>query len=141
MAVNRADYGRRRRPPKYVDVALDFDLEPHGSSVGLVTNEAAVAQFLRCLMLTQQGEWAFESDNGTRIPQQLFGLSDTPAILTLTETIKIALRSKAPMVNLLNLKTKKSPNEDKVEIEIYWSMETNPERINTTLVRVLTQVG
>lgn len=140
MPVNRADYGTVPFPPRFIDVSLDFELEPEGSTVGVVIDEAAVAQFLRCLLLTQQDEWAFEPDNGTRLPSQLFGMLTPSALAAVNEVIKLAIKQRAPMVNLIDVKTE--PKDDAgLKVSLYWSMVTTPDQINTTIVNVLTRAG
>jgi phage baseplate assembly protein W len=73
----------------YSDFLTNFDQNPHTGYLGRVTNEAAVAQAYRNLLLTNKGERFYESDKGSDITSTLFELYDP----TMSGTIELEITS------------------------------------------------
>jgi len=69
-------------------------LNPVTSSISRVADDAAVAQSIRLTVLTFNGEWPFEPDNGSEVPRALFEPSDPVSMDVLALSVSEAIRNR-----------------------------------------------
>jgi phage baseplate assembly protein W len=94
--TSRSDFLTRNSatPELRSDLDAAFVLNPITSSISRVVNEAAVSQAIRLTLLTVDGEWPFEPDNGTAINRTLFDPSDEVQRGILEDTIANAVNNR-----------------------------------------------
>lgn len=96
MTTNRSNFVTRNTPSveSRSDLDVSFLLNPVTQSISRVVNEAAVAQAIRLTLLTIDGEWPFEPDNGTALNRSLFDPSDEIARGMIEDTITNAVHNR-----------------------------------------------
>lgn len=87
--VTRADRFtlKQKEIERYSDFTTSFEMNPFTGMLVRVTNEDAVKQSLRNLVLTECGERFYDSNKGSKIKQSLFELYD----LAMYDVAKIQL--------------------------------------------------
>lgn len=87
--VTRADRFtlKQKEIERYSDFTTSFEMNPFTGMLARVTNEDAVKQSLRNLVLTECGERFYDSNKGSKIKQSLFELYD----LAMYDVAKIQL--------------------------------------------------
>lgn len=137
--VTRADRGARwRQRVLYKDVLVDFTLDPVTGSVGVVTNERAVAQALRSLLLTMNGEWPFEPGAGSALRRVLFEMNDGPGRVLVETTIRQAIDAQMPMV-LVDAVTVQADKNWGVNVTVAYTitgLPSQPQTLSVVLKRV-----
>lgn len=136
MAIKRAETltGTSKQKEYFSDFLTGFDLTPFGNQLGRVTNEKSVNQSLRNLVKTSLGERLFQPTVGSDIYAMIFE-NNMPEDVALIELfVKNTIENNEPRVNLLGVEVKDRPNENSIEISIYYNLINNPEPINLSIL-------
>lgn len=88
--VTRADSQtlKQKQIERYSDFNTTFEMNPFTGMLARATNEEAVKQSLRNIVLTECGERFYDSNKGSKIKQSLFELFD----VAMYDVAKIQLR-------------------------------------------------
>lgn len=125
MVIQRADYTTRNSvaPTLRSDLDAAFVLNPVTASISKLVNEAAVAQAIRYTLLTVDGEWPFEPDNGTAVNRSLFEPSDEIARSTLEDTIELAMKNRCSgYAELVGVQVRSRPDTRYVDVLVAFRM-------------------
>lgn len=79
---------KQKQIERYSDFATSFDMNPFTGMLARVTNEDAVKQSLKNIVLTECGERFYDSNKGSKVKQSLFELFN----VGMFETVKMQLR-------------------------------------------------
>lgn len=132
MALLRTPLNQKREI--YSDIPNTFDLSPINSDVTRVTNEEAVKQSIRNLLLTDRGERPFQRDFGSDIKSMLFEPA-TPIIATIMEDhIKEFIRLKEPRCNLIDVTVSAMIDSNQVEVTFLYNIINSTETLQYTLI-------
>lgn len=132
MALLRTPLNQKREI--YSDIPNTFDLSPINSDVTRVTNEEAVKQSIRNLLLTDRGERPFQRDFGSDIKSMLFEPA-TPIIATIMEDhIKEFIRLKEPRCNLIDVTVSAMVDSNQVEVTFLYNIINSTETLQYTLI-------
>jgi phage baseplate assembly protein W len=136
MATTRADAltGTSKQKEYFSDFLTGFDITPFGNQLGRVTNEQAVNQSLKNLIKTNLGERPFQPMVGSDVYSMLFENQYPEDISLLELFIKNTIENNEPRANLLGVEVKIQPNENSLEISIYYTLINNPEPITLTVL-------
>lgn len=119
----------RLRPREYTDIDLSFVPNPLTGDIGKLTNFNAVKNSIKNIIMTATAEKFFLPEFGSRVTGILFEQMDGITLNTLKEEIKFAIRAFEPRVNLAEVLTRYSEEENTVDISIRFSLKNDPGRI------------
>ena len=137
--VTRADkYSQVNKQEFFSDFLDDFDSHPISNSLVRITNENAVKQSIRNLILTNYGERLFQPNVGSDVYRALFEQNDTIAAENLTFYIKNTISYNEPRALILNLKVFPMPDNSSMIVNIVFSLINSniPVTLDVILKRV-----
>jgi len=122
----------------YSDLDLNFTIHPVKKDINRYTNEAAVVNSIKNLILTNHYERPFQPDIGSNVRRLLFENMDTITATTLEKEIAQTIRNYEPRANIsrLNVAPDYDNNGFKVYMEFYVVNRTTPITINFFLERI-----
>lgn len=129
----------RNKREIFSDFLINFDKNPVTGFLGKAINDKAIAQSLRNIILTNQGDWPFESSLGSKINSSLFELNDYQLQSEIRNAISEAIQNHEPRVQLINVFVNESTNANRVDVEIIYSILNIPDEtfsLTTTITRV-----
>jgi phage baseplate assembly protein W len=85
-------FSRTKKPVVYSDFRMNFDRVPNTGNLDIVTNEEAVKQSIRNLVMTIRGERFYQPFLGTKINALLFELPGPTTITDLKSEIRDVLQ-------------------------------------------------
>jgi phage baseplate assembly protein W len=117
-----------KREVRYSDFLTNFDLNPITDELSRATNEEAVKQSIRNLILTAPGERPYQPDIGSGIKNILFEPMDEITSIALTNEIKNTINNHEPRANLEDVSIIANEIDQSYYVNILFSM------INSTQV-------
>jgi phage baseplate assembly protein W len=119
----------------YSDIIFDFSRNPVTGFLGRVVNEAAISQMMKTMILTKNGEWPFEPNNGSATAAVLFDPNDQVTWDLVQATIEEAIQSLAPQVVLVNLQIIPNVSADSLLVTISYQLANlSPNTFHLQLV-------
>jgi phage baseplate assembly protein W len=122
----------------YSDLDLNFTIHPVKKDINRYTNETAVVNSIKNLILTNHYERPFQPDIGSNVRRLLFENMDTITATTLEKEIQQTIKNYEPRANIsrLNVSPDYDNNGFKVYMEFYVVNRTSPITINFFLERI-----
>ena len=122
----------------YSDLDLNFTIHPVKKDINRYTNETAVVNSIKNLILTNHYERPFRPDIGSNVRRLLFENMDTITATTLEKEIAQTIKNYEPRANIsrLNVSPDYDNNGFNVYMEFYVINRTNPITINFFLERI-----
>jgi phage baseplate assembly protein W len=122
----------------YSDLDLNFTIHPVKKDINRYTNEAAIVNSIKNLILTNHYERPFRPDIGSNVRRLLFENMDTITATTLEKEIAQTIKNYEPRANIsrLNVSPDYDNNGFNVYMEFYVINRTNPITINFFLERI-----
>lgn len=122
----------------YSDLDLNFTIHPVKKDINRHTNETAVVNSIKNLILTNHYERPFQPDIGSNVRRLLFENMDTITATTLKKEIEQTIKNYEPRANISDIVV--SPDYEnngfKVYMEFYVVNRTTPITINFFLERI-----
>lgn len=106
----------------YKDFNMNFTANPFSGDLSVLTNEKAVAQSLKNILLTEQGEIPFDPNFGSGIRTLLFEPVSEVVTITLKEKVLAAIKSYEPRISLKALLIKDDPETNSYVIDISYTV-------------------
>ena len=113
----------------YSDFLTNFDQNPHTGYLGVVTNEQAIKQSYKNLILTNKGERYGDSEKGSNIRAKLFDLHDTIATEALVLEIKSTLNAYEPRGEIINVEFIDSLDANALDIRLVFRAINDQDQI------------
>lgn len=122
----------------FTDFSLIFNQHPSSLDVVKKTNEEAIKQSLKNLLLTKHYERPFHPEIGCQIHSLLFENWDPIVERTMQQTIVDLINKFEPRVRLLKVKVDPRPDENGVNISVEFQIinSDRPVKFTTALTRV-----
>jgi len=122
----------------YSDLDLNFTIHPVRKDINRYTNESAVVNSIKNLILTNHYEKPFQPEIGSNVRRLLFENMDTITATTLEKEIEQTIKNYEPRANIsrLNVSPDYDNNGFKVYMEFYVVNRTSPITINFFLERI-----
>lgn len=119
-----------KKKERYSDFLINFDKNPVTGYLAKATDREAIEGSMRNLLLTETGEWPFESTLGSKINSSLFELFDSRTKADLETSISEAIRYHEPRVELVNVSAVQNNTENNsVYITIVYSIINIPDEV------------
>jgi uncharacterized protein len=128
----------RRRAEYYSDVRKDLALNLVSNDVSKRTDEEAVKESIRNLILTDRGERFFRPNLGCDVRRQLFENYSIETRIAVENTIKEVIRFYEPRCNLISVNVSATADLNLMSIDIVFSVINieNPINLSVTMERV-----
>ena len=136
---NRAEhFSPIRKQDIYSDFLTNFDVQPNTAQLVRNTNENAVKNALRNLIMTNKYERPHRPDYGGNIRNYLFEPLTPQTVDAMREDIKLTIQNYEKRVNVIDVIVSPYPDDSAVAITIVFSIRTNPNpvELELTLYRV-----
>lgn len=117
----------------FSDFRTDFAKHPLNDDVLVKTDEAAVKESIRNLLLTNKGERLFRPNLGSNLRYMLFD-SNTPVVLKLIqEQVRDTLETYEPRINIDDINIISNLDDNVVQIVIMFSIRNTEHQLSTTV--------
>lgn len=121
----------------FVDIDIAFSAFPVSGDIATKIDEAAIKQAVRNLILTNNYERPFHPEIGSQVNSLLFELYTPMTVTVLEQAIRNTINNHEPRVKLLQVKVNGKPDENEVNVEIYFTIlnTVQPIRLDLALKR------
>ena len=109
-------YNLTRKDKTYIDVSLAFEPNPITKDLTVLTDERAINNALKNIMLTSPSEVPFNRDYGSRIRDFLFDVVDLGTAGLVKSEIKRSIKYNEPRVTIIELNV--NPRYDQNDFEV-----------------------
>lgn len=106
----------------YRDFNMNFTANPFSGDLSVLTNEKAIAQSLKNLLLTEFGEIPFNPEIGSGIRSLLFEPASEILTLSLKERIKSVIDNYEPRINLKAIKIQDDSDSNSYIVDISYTI-------------------
>jgi len=118
----------------YIDFTDNILKHPVTNQIVTLTNEEAVTQSIKNLVLTNQGEWPFRPDIGCNIRRALFDHFGPFLIEDLTNAIRDTIRHSEPRANLLQVNIYEAEGQNSIGVNIIFTIINHTQPISLDLI-------
>ena len=124
-----------KTPELFSDFLNSFAKTPFGNQLGRVTNEQAVSQSIRNLILTMYGERLFTPYVGANVYNSLFELNTIVNTNSIELDIQNTIKNSEPRANIIQIDVVMDyQNENEILINIVYNLINNINPINLSVV-------
>lgn len=122
----------------YADFPMSFEVSPLNGDLLRKTNEEAVKESIRNLIMTSRGERLFQPDIGSDIRYMLFEQNTPDNLIIIKEKIKDTINSHEPRVNIQDVVVNSEMDSHSVSVTLtfYVINKQDPVVLNLTLERI-----
>lgn len=118
----------------YSDLFTNFDINPISDDVAVKTNENAVKQSIRNLILTDRGERPFQPKLGGNIRRMLFENVEAQTMLVVKEQIKQTIEDYEPRCSVIDVVVTPSTDRNAIAITIVFAVINKQEPVSLELI-------
>lgn len=118
----------------YADLFTNFDKHPISDDVAVKTNEAAIKQSIRNLILTNKGERPYQPNIGGDVKRLLFENMTPQTVLLIKQVIEQAIEIHEPRANLIDVVVSPREDQNAVSISITFNVINRQEPISLNVV-------
>jgi phage baseplate assembly protein W len=124
----------RKIEPIYSDFHKDLTTNPFSEDIALKTDEEAVKESLKNIILMDKGEKLFQPTFGGNIRAMLFELNTPATIKLIQEQIKNTINNYEPRVELISVEVYSLIDNNNVVIKIIYSLRNREEPLEVEFV-------
>lgn len=142
MAVNRADKytTNAKQQIKFADLMSEFSANPATGDLYRNTNDFAIRESLKNLILTEQGERLFQPTIGSTIRSSLFNQLDEITVNKLRSSVEMTIKNHEPRVVFRDISVVTDDARNSASLTIFYSTINSPGQIQDLTVNFLTRV-
>lgn len=118
----------------YADLFTNFDINPVSDDIAVKTNENAVKQSLKNLILTDRGERPFQPKLGGNIRAMLFENVDAQTMLVMKEQIRQTIETYEPRCSVIDILVSPSVDRNAIAITIVFAVINRQEPVSLELI-------
>ncbi|AGR47774.1 baseplate wedge subunit [Sinorhizobium phage phiM7] len=118
----------------YSDFFNNLDIHPISEDVAVKTNENAVRQSIRNLILTDTGERRMQPNLGGNIRKLLFENFTPQTVVTVKERIRNLIREEEPRANLREVIVTSMEDNNAIAISVVFSVINRQELVSMEVV-------
>lgn len=122
---------KNKRPAIYTDFDVNFEPHPLTNDVQMLTDEKAIAQSLKFLILTNLGERLFQPTVGGDISNSMFRLITPATIIILKERVRELIQNYEGRVSIIDIDV--IAIDDQVKIDVYYTLQNREDTITATI--------
>ena len=118
---------------RFVDLDLDFTLNPITKDVSLKFNEEAVKRSVRNIILTNTGEKPYAPEFGGNVKATLFENFTPVNVVTLRGQIETAIRNFEPRAKVLKIVVDPDVDENVLSVSVVFRVLNSPDPVTVTV--------
>lgn len=122
---------KNKRPAIYTDFDASFEPHPLTNDIQMLSDEKAIAQSLKFLILTNLGERLFQPTVGGDIANSMFRLITPATILILKERVRELIQNYEGRVSIVDIDV--IAIDDQVKIDVYYTLQNREDTITATI--------
>lgn len=123
----------KNTPTYYSDFLINFDKNPNSGALALASNEEAIKNSLKSLLLTNKSERFYDLNIGSKIRSALFEPFGDIASSNLESLIREAISNYEQRCIVQQIQIEEDVDRNGVRINIIFSMINIPRTINFTI--------
>jgi phage baseplate assembly protein W len=124
----------RKIEPVYADFHKDLTVNPFSNDLALKTDEEAVKESLKNIILMDKGEKLFQPSFGGNIRAMLFELNSPATIKLIQEQIKSTINNYEPRVELIDVEVYSLIDDNRVVIKIIYALRNREEPLQVEFI-------
>lgn len=118
----------------YSDFHKDLTTNPFSKDLALKTDEEAVKESLKNIILIDRGEKLFQPSFGGNIRAMLFELNSPATIKLIQEQIKSTINNYEPRAQLIDVEVYSLIDDNKVAIKIIYALRNREEPLQVEFI-------
>lgn len=118
----------------YSDFFTNLDNNPVSEDVAVKTNENAIRQSIRNLLMTNRGERLFQPDLGGNITAMLFENMTPQTIVSAKQQIENVINEHEPRANLIDVVVTPSFDENSLGVQVVFNVINKQEPITLDVI-------
>lgn len=127
-----------RKEERYSDFTINFNKNPQTGNLAKITDEQAIKQHLRSLILTNFGERFYNQTFGSNIKSLLFEQYGPDSESMLKTVIRQAIITNEPRVGVIDVQVADDPERNAFTVNLFFSVINinDPLQLELTIKRV-----
>jgi phage baseplate assembly protein W len=118
----------------YADFHKDLTTNPFSNDLALKTDEEAIKESLKNIILMDKGEKLFQPSFGGNIKAMLFELNSPATIKLIQEQLKSTINNYEPRVELISVEVYSLIDDNRVAIKIIYALRNREEPIQVEFI-------
>lgn len=118
----------------YADFHKDLTTNPFSNDLALKTDEEAIKESLKNIILMDKGEKLFQPSFGGNIRAMLFELNSPATIKLIQEQIKSTINNYEPRVQLIDVEVYSLIDDNKIVIKIIYALRNREEPVQVEFI-------
>ena len=118
----------------YADIFNDLDKHPITDDLATRTNENAVKQSIRNLLLTDRGERLFQPNIGSDIRKMLFENITPQTIIVIEQMVRDTLEIYEPRANIIDIVVSANEDGNQINISIVFNVINRQEPVSIDVI-------
>lgn len=118
----------------YADFHKDLTVNPFSNDLALKTDEEAIKESLKNIILMDRGEKLFQPSFGGNIRAMLFELNSPATIKLIQEQIKSTINNYEPRVQLIDVEVYSLIDDNRVAIKIIYALRNREEPVQVEFI-------
>lgn len=118
----------------YADFRKDLIRNPFSNDLALKTDEEAVKEALKNIILMDKGEKLFQPSFGGNIRAMLFELNSPATIKVIQEQIKSTINNYEPRAQLIDVEVYSLIDDNKVAVKIIYALRNREEPLQVEFI-------
>jgi phage baseplate assembly protein W len=118
----------------YADFHKDLTVNPFSNDLALKTDEEAIKESLKNIILMDKGEKLFQPGFGGNIRAMLFELNSPATIKLIQEQIKSTINNYEPRVQLIDVEVYSLIDDNRVAIKIIYALRNREEPVQVEFI-------
>jgi phage baseplate assembly protein W len=134
LPQNRITPRTRKVETVYADFHKDLTTNPFSNDLALKTDEEAIKESLKNIILMDKGEKLFQPSFGGNIRAMLFELNSPATIKLIQEQIKSTINNYEPRVQLIDVEVYSLIDDNKIAIKIIYALRNREEPVQVEFI-------
>lgn len=117
----------------YADFHKDLTVNPISGDLALKSNEEAIKESIKNLILTNRGERLFQPNIGSDVRASLFENATPATLKVLEERVRDVINNFEPRVSLINVDVTSLYDDNRVQVTIYFYVKNSEDPVSVTV--------
>jgi phage baseplate assembly protein W len=109
----------------FSDFSIDFSKNPVTGALARLTNENAVKQSIKLLVLSTMGEWPHANRLGSQVNRLLFDPNDNITASAVDITVREVIKNYEPRVDIVNVAVTSKETDHAFKVDIIFSLKNS----------------
>ena len=123
-----------RKVKKFVDISLSFEPNPLTGDLSTITNERAINNSIKNLVLISPNEVPFNRNVGSTVAYLMFDMCDDPTAGLLSDEIERTIKYNEPRVTLEEILVKAEPEQNQFVVTVKYKIIGYNQIFTTTQI-------